>query len=63
MLAVDVDKEGMPIKVEILQSSGYLLLDQAALKAVRHWKFQPGRIGNISVESTVTVPIRFRLEK
>ena len=61
MLAVDVGKEGSPIKVEIKQSSGYRLLDQAAVKAVSHWKFQPGSIGNIPVESTVTVLIRFRL--
>jgi len=63
MLAVDVDRQGFPIKVEIKQSSGYRLLDQAALKAVRYWKFQPGNIGNIPVESTVTMSIRFRLEK
>jgi len=63
MLSVDVDRTGEPLKVEIIQSSGYRLLDQAALKAVSHWKFQPGSIANITVESTVTVPIRFRLEK
>ena len=63
MLSVDVNKEGDPVSVEVIQSSGFRLLDQAALKAVRHWKFQPGSIGNIPVESTVTVPIRFRLEK
>jgi periplasmic protein TonB len=63
MLAVDVDREGMPIKVEILKSSGFRLLDQAALKAVRHWKFQPGSVGGIPVESTVSVPIRFQLVK
>jgi TonB family protein len=63
MLDVDVDGAGKPIKVEIIQSSGYRLLDQAALKAVSHWRFRAGSIGNISVESTVTVPIRFRLEK
>ena len=62
MLEVDVDREGLPIKVEIKQSSGYRLLDQAAIKAVSHWKFQPGRVGDIPVESAVTVPIRFRLE-
>ncbi len=61
MLAVDVDREGIPIKVEIKKSSGYRLLDQAAVKAVSHWKFEPGSIGNITVESAVTVPIRFRL--
>jgi protein TonB len=63
MLGVDVDGAGDPVKVEIIQGSGYSLLDQAALKAVRHWKFQPGSIGNIPVDSTVTVPIRFRLER
>ena len=45
MLTVDVDREGTPVQVEIKESSGFRLLDQAALKAVRHWKFQPGRIG------------------
>jgi protein TonB len=63
MLSVDVDREGDPVSVDIIQSSGFRLLDQAALKAVRHWKFQPGRMGDIPVESAVTVPIRFRLEK
>jgi len=63
LLVVDVDRDGMPIKVEIKQSSGHRLLDQAAFKAVSHWKFQPGSIGNIPIESTVTVPIRFRIEK
>ncbi len=62
MLSVDVNKEGDPVNVEIIQSSGFRLLDQAALKAVRHWKFQPGRIGDIAIESEVRVPIRFRLE-
>ena len=63
MLAVDVDRQGLPIKIEILQSSGFRLLDQAAVKAVGHWKFQPGRIGDFPVESEVTVPVRFRLEQ
>jgi len=63
MLSVDVDKEGDPVSVEIIQSSGFRMLDQAALKAVRHWKFQPGSLGGVPVDSTVTVPIRFKLEK
>lgn len=37
-------------------------MDQAAVKAVSHWKFQPGRIGDLSVESSVTIPVRFKLE-
>jgi len=62
MLAVDVDREGIPVNVEIEKSSGYKMLDQASLKAVSHWKFQPGRTGNLSVESKVKVPVRFRLQ-
>ena len=62
ILAVDVGSDGTPIKVEIEQSSSYRMLDQAALKAVSYWKFQPGRIGNLPVESKVTVPVRFKLQ-
>ncbi|HHT9136583.1 MAG TPA: energy transducer TonB [Candidatus Wunengus sp. YC60] len=62
-LMVELDQKGMPVKVEVEQSSGYQLLDQAALEAVRHWRFQPERIGNIPFESKVTIPIRFHLEE
>ncbi|NUO10393.1 MAG: energy transducer TonB [Candidatus Brocadia sp.] len=63
ILRVEVDQKGMPVKVEVEQSSGYQLLDQAALKAVRHWRFQPERIGNSPVKSMVAIPVRFRLEE
>ena len=62
LLRVDIDQKGMPVKVEVEQSSGYQLLDQAALKAVRNWRFQPGQAGNLPVQSRVIIPIRFRLE-
>lgn len=63
LLMVEVDRKGMAVKVEVKQSSGYQLLDQAALDAVRRWRFQPERIGDIPFESKVTIPIRFRLEE
>ena len=63
LLGVDVNAQGLPDKVVIAQSSGFRLLDQAALRAVSRWKFQPGRIGEFSKESEVTVPVRFRLEQ
>lgn len=63
LLMVEVDRKGMAVKVEVKQSSGYQLLDQAALEAVRHWRFQPERIGDIPFESKVTIPIRFCLEE
>ena len=52
-----------PVKVKIIQSSGYRMLDQAALKAVRLWKFQPGSMGGITIDSTVTVPHQISIRK
>ncbi len=63
ILSVDVNRQGLPVSVEVIKSCGYRLLDGAALRAVRHWRFQPGHIGDLPVESRVTIPIRFRLEK
>ncbi len=63
LLLVKVDTAGHPVQVEIKQSSGFFLLDQAAVKAVKHWKFAPGRIGGVAVESAAEVPIRFRLDQ
>lgn len=63
ILSVEIDQKGMPVQVEVEQSSGYQLLDRAALKAVRHWRFQPERRGDLPVKSKVAVPVRFRLEE
>ncbi len=63
ILIARVDASGHPVEVNIKQSSGYFLLDQAALKAVKHWKFKPARMGGIAVESKTEVPVRFRLEQ
>lgn len=62
ILRVEIDKKGIPVQVEVEQSSGYPLLDQAALKAVKRWRFQPERIGDSPVKSVVAIPVRFRLE-
>jgi protein TonB len=62
LLSVEVGVDGDPLAVTLQHSAGSDMLDQAALAAVRHWRFVPARQGDVPVSARVTVPIRFRLE-
>ena len=61
LLAVKVNPQGRAVRVEIKNSSGFPLLDDAAQAAVRDWEFQPARLGLLAVESEIEVPVRFKL--
>jgi protein TonB len=61
-LRVLVTREGTPARVSVEQTSGSRHLDEAALDAVKGWRFVPARRGNEEVEAWVVVPIVFRLE-
>lgn len=60
-LRVWVDSEGRPVEIKLAKGSGYRLLDDAALRAVRQWKFIPARNGEQGLASWVEFPIRFTL--
>lgn len=57
-----VSREGSPNQVRLAKSSGFEALDQAALEAVKGWRFVPARQGAEPVASWIEVPVRFRLE-
>ena len=61
LISVRVTAQGRAEKVEIKQSSGFPLLDAAALKAVRDWEFIPACIGTKAFASEIEVPVRFKL--
>lgn len=61
VLVVKVTAQGRAERVEIKKSSGFSLLDDAALEAVRDWEFQPARLGALALESEIEVPVRFEL--
>jgi protein TonB len=62
MLRVVVRPDGTPQSVEVRSSSGWQRLDEAALDAVRRWRFVPARQGNVPITAAVIVPIAFSLE-
>ena len=61
ILEVLVDRTGDVEDVKVHQSSGFRVLDKAALASVKHWVFMPGRRGDDTVAMWVRVPIAFRL--
>jgi len=63
MLKVLVSKDGFSLKVQVAQSSGADVLDEAAAEAVKKWRFVPARRGDIPVDEWVQVPIAFHLDK
>ena len=62
LLRVFVNVTGGADQVQIRNGSGHDLLDQAALNAVRRWRFVPARQGDQPVAAWVLVPITFTLE-
>lgn len=61
LLNVAVKVDGTPATVEISRSSGSSALDEAALDAVRQWKFVPARRGGQFVQANVIVPVEFKI--
>jgi TonB family protein len=61
MLNVIVKADGTPATVQVYHSSGFSALDEAALEAVRQWKFVPARRGGEFVQASVVVPVDFKM--
>lgn len=56
-----IDPDGVSREVRLWRSSGYQMLDQAALAAVRGWAFEAARFGGRPVLAWVEIPVRFEL--
>jgi protein TonB len=60
-LRIGIDANGRVETVDVAASSGSETLDDAAIDAVRRWRFRPERRGGESRAATIVVPIRFQL--
>ncbi|KWT99850.1 energy transducer TonB [Vibrio toranzoniae] len=57
-----LDAEGKQIKQALINSSGLLILDNAALDAIKQWKFSPHTVNGRAIAHRVQLPVRFKLE-
>lgn len=62
LVRAEVAAGGECLRAELKKSSGAEVLDQAALEAVKKWRFVPAKRGNQAVVAWVEVPITFKLE-
>lgn len=56
-----VNIDGTPQNIIISKSSGHNILDEAALEAVKTWRFIPARKGNKTVQASVVIPVEFKI--
>ncbi|PMG17660.1 energy transducer TonB [Vibrio splendidus] len=57
-----LDAEGKQIKQALVNSSGALMLDNAALDAIKQWKFSPHTVNGRAIAHRVQIPVRFKLD-
>lgn len=62
LLRVLVSTNGDADTVDLEDSSGFSKLDEAAIKAVKKWRFVPAKRSNQPISAYVLVPVKFSLE-
>jgi protein TonB len=59
-LALVVEDDGTPSSVYLIEGLGFGL-DEAATKAVKQWRFNPGTVGGKAVRVQVRIDVAFKL--
>jgi periplasmic protein TonB len=57
-----VDTNGRPLEVQVLRSSGFPRLDEAAVTAIHKWRFRAAVNNGQPVQSWTRVQVQFKLE-
>ncbi|MCA9401982.1 MAG: energy transducer TonB, partial [Candidatus Omnitrophica bacterium] len=61
-LEVYINTFGAVQNVNVVKSSGHHVIDQAALEAVREWKFIPASVDGVPEASKIILPIELKME-
>ena len=59
ILEATIDESGIVRNVKVLRS--HALLDQAAIDAVRKWKYTPTKLNGVAIPILLTVTVNFAL--
>lgn len=62
LVEIWLDAQGRQTRTEVVESSGFLSLDQAALTAVQQWQFRGYQRDGQTLASRFRVPVRFELK-
>lgn len=62
LVAVEILKNGTVGRWQVMRTTGHRSLDEAAVKAVKTWRFEPGKLRGKAIVSCIQIPIRFRVE-
>lgn len=59
LVAAEILADGRVGKALVSKSSGYAILDQSAIKAVKKWKFEPAKKAGVPYKTWAELPIKF----
>ena len=60
VVLAEVDAQGNPVNVRVVERSGERDLDRAALSAVKQWRFEPAMRNGKAIATSVKVPVDFK---
>ncbi len=63
VIRIQVLSSGAVAAASIERSSGYAVLDEAALASIKRWRFRPAQRAGQPVDATLNVPITFKLQE
>lgn len=62
LVKILINEQGRPYDVSVLKSSGFKMLDEAAIKTAMQWKFSPALVNGKPVKSQNHQPFIFSLQ-
>lgn len=62
LVEIWIDESGNQVKQNLLRSSGAEILDEAALEAIKRWRFSSHIVDGQAIAHRVQVPVRFKLD-